>query len=761
MRERFDFSSISRIILENIKKDEYNKEYFYTLFSYAFSLDGIKITDESNISRIIHGIRSVPKEIKQLYQSSANFNYLKEDVSAVLEEVSDIPKLKQQIHELIMQDMTLSAELKEEISGYMEDDLLFITKCIFESFSRKFMKRHKDRNDYVPKKKLDISDFLLDYYYPKSNKAFFGRDRELNAIHEQLGKEHYLFLYGIGGIGKTELALHYGKNFERDYSNVLYLRYSENLYQTICNLDFIDDMPDMCEKQLFTKHYRFFKLLDANTLVILDNFNMLPEEDELLQDFLSLPFHLLVTTRSNLSEYNSYLVTEIESLEELEKLFYAYAPSANVFPKAVEQIIEKVYRHTLTVEIASKTLNTTGLTPEELLVSLKADRLNLSSPNKVRIQKDAQIKKTTPKEHLARLFQLQNLPKEYQTMLQHIRLMPDSGILKKLFCKWMGTADFNIINDLISYGWIQEDKETTRISIHPFLNEVLEITDHPSFLKCQQFIENVGNEYVVDADDEIFYRDLLNMTKSIFRMIDIDDTFLAFCLLEKILKYLEKYMYQNTMDDILKLYEKIIMTGTETTYQTAVYKFYMGVKSIWGLNGDTGIKYFQDAIALLKPFDKSNAELAITLYEKLVKCYMFPPEKEPLLHCAQSIVELRKLYGSTDSLDYDYDNLILALASKDTNTTGLEEIFKMPELETFTQRIYKENLLNVPKEEFLNDLDKIEPDELPIIKPICQKLKGNLQDMALSQQGDISYMEVMKNIFENIVNYLKTDDSKN
>lgn len=51
MRERFDFSSISAIILENSKQDNFKKEYFYQLFDYAFTQDEIKIslTDESNI----------------------------------------------------------------------------------------------------------------------------------------------------------------------------------------------------------------------------------------------------------------------------------------------------------------------------------------------------------------------------------------------------------------------------------------------------------------------------------------------------------------------------------------------------------------------------------------------------------------------------------------------------------------------------------------------------------------------------------------
>lgn len=756
MKERFDFSSISKVILANIKHDEYNKEYFYTLFAYAFSFEEIKITDESNISRIINGERRVPKEIRKLYQSALNFDYLKEDVSAVLEEVFDVPKLKEQIHKMLMEDMTLSKQLKEELSGYTNDDLLFLTKCILISFDRKFIKRRKEGDRHVLEKKLDLSDFLLDYHYPKSNKQFFGRDMELNTIHEQLNTENYLFLQGIGGIGKTELALHYGKKFEDEYSNILYLRYTESMYQTICKFDFIDDTLDMSEEQLFDMHYRFFKKLDSNTLVILDNFNLLLEEDELLQDFLSLSFQLLVTTRSNVREYVSYEVKEIESIEDLKNLFYAYAPAGKNSPDVVHNIIEEVYRHTLTVEIAAKTLSATGLTTEELLESLKEDRLNLSNPNKIRIQKDTRIKKATPKEHLTRLFQLQDLPEEYLTLLQHIRLMPDSGIPKRLFCKWMQTTDFNIINDLISYGWIQEDEETNRISIHPFLNEVLEITDHPSFLKCQQFIENVGNEYIANVEDEIFYRDLLNLTKSIFKKIEIDDTGSAFCLLEKILIYLEKYVYYNTMKYMLKLYKEIIPMGAENKKETATYKFYKGVIA-WGeFEVETGAKYFQEGISILKPFDKSNVELAISLYHRLFFYHILHGEQKQVQQCAQTVIELRKLYNFTDSIDCEYDNVMLALVNPENYQMELEKLIELPQLKSFIQNAKNSGTLNFTKKEFLKNIEKIEPNEFnEDMGAFYSGIKWELEKGALAMQDEISPMDIFATILDITEKYSK------
>ena len=55
------------------------------------------------------------------------------------------------------------------------------------------------------------------------------------------------FLYGIAGIGKSELAKAYAKTYRKEYTNILYLMYSGNLRQDIIDLDFADDLPEDTE----------------------------------------------------------------------------------------------------------------------------------------------------------------------------------------------------------------------------------------------------------------------------------------------------------------------------------------------------------------------------------------------------------------------------------------------------------------------------------------------------------------------------------
>lgn len=757
MRERFDFASISAIILENSKQDSFKQEYFYLLFDYAFTQDEIKIsiTDESNISRILKRDRSVPKDIVTLYQDTRHFKHLQDGVSKVLNEVFDVVGVKEQVYHLLMDDVTMSMSKRKELAEDKEDALLFLTNCILAGMTRSNTKKKQAGKEF------DISDYLLDYHYPRSNKEFFGRDLELEMIHRLLNEEPHLFLYGIGGIGKSELAKHYGEKFKKEYDQVLYLRYADSLYQTICELTFIDDKADMSDDELFHMHIRFFKQLTTNTLVILDNFNKLLEEDEVLQDFLSMSFQLLVTTRSKIEEAECYQVKEIKSLEALENLFYTYAPIGKASPDIVRNIIEEVYRHTLTVEIAAKTVSAADLTTIALLEALRTDRLNLSSPNKVRVLKDASIKKATPKEHLARLFQIQNLPNEYRATLQHMRLIPDGGIPKGLFCKWMGAEDFNMVNDLIDYGWLQEDVETRRISLHPFLNEVLGIYEQPSFRKCQRFIESLGQEYIAEPENEIFYRDLLGLTKSIFKKIQIDDTLMEFRLLERILTYLEKYMYQNTMEYMLRVYEKTVPMDEEHKMETATYQFYKGIHILKKGGIETAMEYLKNGISVLEPIDKSNVSLAINLYNKLSACYMLRNNPELNQKCMEKVIELRQLYHLEDGIDYEFEKVMHMLASRSNEpdkSNELEEVLKTPELTSFLQNAGK---FSLSRKEFQKDIEKIEPDELPDgISPLIESIKQDLRNTDFAEHEEISAFDMLMGVFNSVINHVGKNDEK-
>ena len=753
MRERFDFSSVSRYILDNRKAESFTHvQYFQRLFDYAFSLNGINEPSETNISKIIKGQRNVPREIANVYQEEQNFPYLKGDVSLLLEDIFDLPLLIKGLSDLLMDDDTLSIEQRKAIHAKKEDRALFIAECVRSSAIRGSLAKTTGHR----KNDLLLADYLEDYHIPRTKKLFVGRSFELTAIHDLLKQEDCLFLQGIGGIGKSELAKHYGKQYRQEYCNVLYLHYSESLFQTIVEMDFIDDTAAMGDTERFKSHYRLFQRFQKDTLVILDNFDRLPEEDELLLEFAALAFRLLITTRNTIADFSCYQVTEIASMEALQELFYTYAPSGQRNPEVTGDIVNEVYRHTLTVEMAAKTMNAADLTPEELLTELQRDRLSLSSPNKIRVAKDNRIKKSTPKEHLARLFQMQYLSLEQQSILQHVRLMPVAGISKKLFGKWLEAADFNQINRLIDYGWISEEIETRRISIHPVLSDVLGIFDTPSFKKCNTFIQNIEQEYVAAKEAEVGHRDLLGVTRSMLKAIEVDDRSAAFSSFEKALIYLGKYLYYHTMNEVLDLMEEKFPFDAKHGLETATYHYYRNIVAWWYGDWNTCREHLENGIAEVTPIDESNIKLAIDLYNRYSRYCIVTNNKKRYLEAAKMVVELRERYGVAEPLDAEMERASLKIASM-MNETGeqtfdINALLDTPEIGGFVKVVRELGTEPIRKNEFLSDIRKMEPDEFPAeVGSILQAVIGEMELSLSEQQDEIGFPEFMEGMLESIV----------
>lgn len=86
-------------------------------------------------------------------------------------------------------------------------------------------------------------------------------------------------------------------------------------------MEFSYDTSDMDEDALFDSHYRLLRSLHQDSLVILDNFNVLPKDDAFFKEFVKNDFQLLVTTRCEVKQYASIKIKEIAS----EKTFTAFS----------------------------------------------------------------------------------------------------------------------------------------------------------------------------------------------------------------------------------------------------------------------------------------------------------------------------------------------------------------------------------------------------------------------------------------------------
>lgn len=656
MRDRLDFSSVSKIILDNRGVDGISQvDYFFKLFEAVFERSDlcVPMPEDADVSKILNGQRNVPKDIVFFYQASPNTLLLQKAVNSILNGLPDPAYVKEQIYHLLWNDSSISEEKKCFLMGTYGETDSFLASCIQFGMSRTFISRNKKAagNTFL------LSDYLLDCKLPSVNRHFVGRDKELEAIHSLLNKEHFLFLEGIGGIGKSELAKCYAKQYQKQYTHVVYLRYRGTLKRTIQELDFIDDTMEMTDEERFRNHLRFFKYLDRNSLVILDNFNSVPENEPLFHEFLSMKFQVLATTRSHIEEVPCYEVKEIQEIADLHTLFCAYAPKAVEDKDNVTEIIEKVYRHTLTVELAAKTLAVSCMTPVQLLKALQTEGLCLSNPNKVVLTKDFSSRKGQLYQHIRLLFQLQGLADADIHILRNMTLMPETGVSKELFHFWQGSYDFNCTNDLVEYGWIQEDEVRNQLALHPFLAEVLNYETQPAISNCADILKGIFENCVLYGLDVPYYNELLNTIESIYRHICMDDVTSAALFMDTTMSYLCKYGRMEAVERILTVLQEL--PGFEENRRwIGIYDCYAGYVEYMKSNYQSARQFYEHGIETLTPVHPVYADLISNLYNNLGQVYLALGDSEKALQFVHHALELRKFYD----LPFSHDTIVQQLS---------------------------------------------------------------------------------------------------
>ena len=321
---------------------------------------------------------------------------------------------------------------------------------------------------------------------PYAESFFVGRDDELIEIHENLQQNRILFLNGIGGIGKSELAKRYAKQYQDCYNSICFAPYLDNvnmligsdLSLPICNFTpYPEEKPDdYCARKL----RKLNKLCDERTLIIIDNLDRSDDPD--LKKLLDLNCKLLITTRVDFSKYGCGQQMQLDVLRNAEDIYsiftrYYDGKLTKEERPIVDEIIDLVAGHTLTVELIAKQIDAEWATPAEILEKLKNAGVHAIGDSDVDSDKDGVFSSKSTFAHIQALFDLSvfdHADKESELyVLNNLCLFPYTGIDQKLFAEWIELEKHggkNVVNNLIKTGWIRRSKQS--ISLHPVVADV-------------------------------------------------------------------------------------------------------------------------------------------------------------------------------------------------------------------------------------------------------------------------------------------------
>lgn len=685
--ERCDFSSIMTILRRYIS-DDYNtnqSELLEDVFCSFFVDAGEPIAfDMALVCRWFTGQAKISPKISQYYSKFGNREKLVKDLeNCVLSVMYDNAMATQEVYRLLMQDDTISEQAKAHNSRYYpcEDryqEALFIADILCFGMQREFVKRDAKVKNLLADGKLSpiLSDFIADEDAPKPCRHFCGREKELDSLHELLLEHGKVFLHGIAGIGKSELAKAYAKEHSKEYTNILYLTYSGDLMQDIADMDFADDLPNDSAQERFRKHNRFLRTLKEDTLFIVDNFNTTASQDSTLSVVMKYRCRMLFTTRSRFDNYTSMEVAEIANKEDLLSLAGSFFSDAEQYRDILEQIIDTVHSHTLAVELSARLLESGIMEPLSLLLKLKEEKTSLEASDKIGITKDGKSRKATYYDHIHTLFSLYDLGSDELDIMKSLVFAPTTGVNSRVFASWLLLRDMNIINDLVEKGFIQT-KSGRAVALHPMIQEVTITETKPSVQNCHVLLNSLQEICLRHGEEVSYYKQLFQTIENIVDLIDKDDAAFYLRFIEDVFPYMQKFGYQSGMEIIVDEMTALLKDKTFGTVSDRA--LLLDYRATIEARPEKAIKYEKDAVEMLKEITADNALLASNLHANLGGLYRSTGKLELAKQYMEAGIHILEEYGLVpyhDSIP-QITNYVVLLTEMGEPQLGLSALQKL------------------------------------------------------------------------------------
>ena len=680
---RCDFYSIMKIITQYISdaKAPSQTELAYLLFNqFALEHDDFDF-DQGRVNRWLKGKDAVSPTITRFYLQDGYAEYLAADLEEkIFPLMTDVSKAAQEIYDLLMNDISISDTKKNELTEFyppqnLTDTADFISSILLFGMERKFQKRD---TQLLTSGTLSLvaDDIIMSGAVPAPCKHFCGRDNEISELHTLLENHSKIFITGIAGIGKSEFVKAYAKMHRKDYTNIMYFTYPGSLQTLIEDVDFADDLPTDDNTTRFKKHNRFLRSLKPNTLLIIDNFNTTAANEPQLDVLMKYDCKIIFTTRSKFELGYTYELNEITDLEGLVSLTaYFYTDTQNQRP-TVESIIETVRRHTLSVEMSARLLQTGILEPSEVLAKLQESTAAPESSDKISITKDGHTKNATYHNHIKTLFSLFALSWEMQSVLRYTAFIPTNGIRARLFAKLIGLENMDNINDLTELGFIQ-NPEMDKITLHPLVQETIVADLRPDTENCRTLLNNIHRICLQHGADIPYFNTLFGIVENIADKITICDKSDYLLFIEDCFAYMEKYRYASGMKKLVSVMSNLLSDETLGTQNDHALLLNNQASCEGLLNGNykRAIELEKRAINMCEPTE--NLQLATNLHMNLGYLYQANSQlalaKQSMEKAMQIIAEVNQPTHDVIIMSRNYARLLAETGEVKRAITALQK----------------------------------------------------------------------------------------
>lgn len=414
----------------------------------------------------------------------------------------------------------------------------------------------------------DVEGIMLLDHFSYHFSQFVGREDEMLQIGKALEEQDVVFLSGMGGIGKTELAKYFANRYRERFNRIVFLKFADSILETVCSEELVITNCALEEQESVSGFYKrkmaaLKKNVGKDDLIILDNFDRKNqghaiEEDEHFNDLFHCGCKLLVTTREDFWREYSYAQVEIGSLGndwECRALFQRNNHkeySENEWD-SIEELFELFENHTMSIALFAKYLLHTEETPSELLHQVRQKEGTAGAVNPpVRHNKDDMPKQRKLYIHLEMLFDLSGFTELETEIMRSLSLLGSVRMKKSMFVQFFksygGIEEY--LDNLMEHGWIEYDAETDKISLHQIILDLAYNSLKPTSENCPNIIRSMISYFQKKEENRVDRENRKRLAEYFIERMEGSDLLLA----ELYYQYCQEINYE---EEILKRVQQI------------------------------------------------------------------------------------------------------------------------------------------------------------------------------------------------------------
>lgn len=299
--------------------------------------------------------------------------------------------------------------------------------------------------------------------------CFTGRENLLSDLQGCLEQYGIAVLTGMGGIGKSALAMEFAIRNRSRYPSVQIVSSEfQNKFESVVLAIRFDGLKDENEapQERYQRRLKLLQQLNEQTLIIIDNADLAWKDiQQFYHSQLTMKFHLIITSRLNDGFRKSFcLPVTALSHDEQRKLFLDHCGEVPKNPESLilNEILHYIEGHTLLIELIAKTMYYESASFSEMLEWLHDKNTDH------RFMENGEFKSVKKVIHNV-LFR-SKLDEEQQNLLFQLTFLPVDGISRKLFLRRL-CRNADSLNLLESRSWVI--REDARIRIHPVIRDTV------------------------------------------------------------------------------------------------------------------------------------------------------------------------------------------------------------------------------------------------------------------------------------------------